>query len=185
MHSAVPSVGKVSSSSQLIPTNFGRRPTMPICPTYVGYLTDCPQREKKKWLDRRRTYRYRNGVFTLLTESPFMKKWLADHSDEQQSNGCFFHYSIKWLGISMGNGLDWTSLPSYLEYLTCFMEIVLLADCYDNIKRYLVTTSPKSALSIIESDWATGSRKILNPKQLSRSTINVDLQHSGEDGKII
>ena len=103
-----------------------------------GYPTDCPQREKNGWTgDAHIAIEMGLYNFDGIT---IYEKWLADHRDEQQSNGVLPSIipSSGW-GYAWGNGPDWTSSLAIIPWniYLFYGDQKLLTDCYDNIKRYV------------------------------------------------
>lgn len=112
-----------------------------------GVSHDCPQREKNGWTG--------DGHFAIETALynydgiTVYEKWLADHRDEQQPNGVLPDIipTGGW-GYGTDNGLDWTSTIAIIPWniYLFYGDSKLLADCYENIKRYVDyvdRTSPK------------------------------------------
>lgn len=137
MHSDVPPVGKINSSSTLL-NQLWSATNNAYLSNLFGYPTDCPQREKNGWTGDAHiaieTALYNFDGITIY------EKWLADHRDEQQSNGVLPSIipSSDW-GYAWGNGPDWTSSIAIIPWniYLFYGDSKLLADCYDNIKRYV------------------------------------------------
>lgn len=123
----------------------------------MGYPTDCPQREKNGWTG--------DGHFAIETALynydgiTVYEKWLADHRDEQQPNGVLPDIipTGGW-GYGTDNGLDWTSTIAIIPWniYLFYGDSKLLADCYENIKRYVDyvdRTSPSGLTSWGRGDW--------------------------------
>ena len=114
MHSDVPAVGSLESSSPLI-GKLLHAANHSYLSNLMGYLTDCPQREKNGWTG--------DGHFAI--EAAFYnfdgitvyEKWLADHRDEQQPNGVLPDIipTGGW-GYGTDNGLDWTSTIAIIPW---------------------------------------------------------------------
>lgn len=156
MHSDVPPIGKIETSSDLI-NKLWWATNNAYLSNLMGYPTDCPQREKNGW----------TGDGHLAIESALYnfdgitiyEKWLADHRDEQQPNGVLPDIipTGGW-GYGIHNGLDWTSTIAIIpwEIYRFYGDSKLLADCYDNIKRYVDyvdRTSPEGLTSWGRGDW--------------------------------
>ena len=84
---------------------------------------------------------------------------LADHRDEQQPNGVLPDIipTGGW-GYGTDNGLDWTSTIALIPWniYMFYGDHKLLADCYENIKRYVDyvdRTSPTGLTSWGRGDW--------------------------------
>jgi alpha-L-rhamnosidase len=137
MHSDVPPVGKVETSNPTI-NRIWWATNNSYLSNLFGYPTDCPQREKNGW----------TGDGNIATETGLYnfdgitvyEKWLADHRDAQQPNGLLPNIipTSGW-GLDWATGLDWTSTIAMIPWqIYCFYgDSKLLADCYDNIKRYV------------------------------------------------
>ena len=87
------------------------------------------------------------------------EKWLADHRDEQQPNGVLPDIipTGGW-GYGTDNGLDWTSTIAIIPWniYMFYGDHKLLADCYENIRRYVDyvdRTSPTGLTSWGRGDW--------------------------------
>lgn len=156
MHSDVPSRGKIESSSELI-NNLWLATNNAYLSNLMGYPTDCPQREKNGWTG--------DGHFAIETALynfdgiTVYEKWLADHRDEQQPNGVLPDIipTGGW-GYGTANGLDWTSTIAIIpwEIYRFYGDSKLLADCYENIKRYVDYVdriSPDGLTSWGRGDW--------------------------------
>ena len=170
MHSDVPPVGKVSSSNPLVNKLWSATNNAYLSNLY-GYPTDCPQREKNGWTgDAHIAIEMGLYNFDGIT---IYEKWLADHRDEQQSNGVLPSIipSSGW-GYAWGNGPDWTSSLAIIPWniYLFYNDLKLLSDCYDNIKRYVDHISEISPEYI--TDWGLGDWvpvKSKTPKQFTSS----------------
>jgi alpha-L-rhamnosidase len=137
MHSDVPVAGDVKSSHPLV-EKIWRATNSSYLSNLMGFPTDCPQREKNGWTG--------DGHFAIESALynfdgiTVYEKWLADHRDEQQPNGVLPDIipTGGW-GYGAENGLDWTSTIAIIpwEIYMFYGDSRLLADCYDNIKRYV------------------------------------------------
>ncbi|MDL2265999.1 glycoside hydrolase family 78 protein [Parabacteroides sp. OttesenSCG-928-G07] len=137
MHSDVPAVGGIKTSNPLIDKLWWATNNAYLS-NLMGYPTDCPQREKNGWTG--------DGHFAIETGLynfdgiTIYEKWLADHRDEQQPNGVLPDIipTGGW-GYGTENGLDWTSTIAIIpwEVYQFYGDSKLLADCYENIKRYV------------------------------------------------
>ena len=170
MHSDVPPIGKISSSNPLINKLWSATNNAYLSNLY-GYPTDCPQREKNGWTgDAHIAIEMGLYNFDGIT---IYEKWLADHRDEQQSNGVLPSIipSSGW-GYAWGNGPDWTSSLAIIPWniYLFYGDQKLLADCYDNIKRYVDHITELSPEHI--TDWGLGDWvpvKSKTPKQFTSS----------------
>jgi alpha-L-rhamnosidase len=170
MHSDVPSVGKVSSSNPLINKLWSATNNAYLSNLY-GYPTDCPQREKNGWTGDAHIA-IETGLYNFDGITVY-EKWLADHRDEQQSNGVLPSIipSSGW-GYAWGNGPDWTSSLAIIPWniYLFYGDQKLLADCYDNIKRYvdhITEISPGYITHWGLGDWVPVKSK--TPKQFTSS----------------
>ena len=138
MHSDVPAVGSLESSSPLI-GKLLHAANHSYLSNLMGYPTDCPQREKNGWTG--------DGHFAI--EAAFYnfdgitvyEKWLADHRDEQQPNGVLPDIipTGGW-GYGTDNGLDWTSTIAIIPWniYLFYDDSKPLSDWYESITRYVV-----------------------------------------------
>lgn len=156
MHSDVPSVGKINTSSELV-NKLWWATNNAYLSNLMGYPTDCPQREKNGWTG--------DGHFAIETALynydgiTVYEKWLADHRDEQQPNGVLPDIipTGGW-GYGTDNGLDWTSTIAIIpwELYMFYGDSKPLADCYESIKRYVNyvdRTSPNHLTTWGRGDW--------------------------------
>ncbi|WP_278625941.1 glycoside hydrolase family 78 protein [Parabacteroides gordonii] len=156
MHSDVPSVGNINTSSELV-NKLWWATNNAYLSNLMGYPTDCPQREKNGWTG--------DGHFAIETALynydgiTVYEKWLADHRDEQQPNGVLPDIipTGGW-GYGTDNGLDWTSTIAIIpwELYIFYGDSKPLADCYENIKRYVDyvdRTSPNHLTTWGRGDW--------------------------------
>ena len=137
MHSDVPVAGEIKSSNPLIEKLLWATNNAYLS-NLMGYPTDCPQREKNGWTG--------DGHFAIESALynfdgiTVYEKWLTDHRDEQQPNGVLPDIipTGGW-GYGTENGLDWTSTIAIIpwEIYMFYGDNKLLADCYENIKRYV------------------------------------------------
>ncbi len=137
MHSDVPSIGKINSSNDII-NKLWEITNNAYLSNFMGYPTDCPQREKNGWTG--------DGHFAIETALynfdgiTVYEKWLNDHKDEQQPNGVLPDIipTGGW-GYGTHNGLDWTSTIAIIpwEIYKFYGDSKLLYDTYENIKRYV------------------------------------------------
>lgn len=156
MHSDVPPVGKIKTSSTLV-DRLCWATNNAYLSNLMGYPTDCPQREKNGWTGDGHlaieTALYNFDAITIY------EKWLADHRDEQQPNGVLPDIipTGGW-GYGTHNGLDWTSTIAIIPWniYLFYGDSKLLADCYDNIKRYVDYVdriAPDGLTSWGRGDW--------------------------------
>ena len=156
MHSDVPASGEIKTSSELV-NKLWWATNNAYLSNLMGYPTDCPQREKNGWTG--------DGHFAIETALynfdgiTVYEKWLADHRDEQQPNGVLpvIIPTGGW-GYGTDNGLDWTSTIAIIPWnlYMFYGDSKPLADCYENIKRYVDyvdRTSPNHLTSWGRGDW--------------------------------
>ena len=137
MHSDVPAIGKIDTSNDLI-NKLWEATNNAYLSNLMGYPTDCPQREKNGWTG--------DGHFAIETALynfdgiTIYEKWIDDHRDEQQPNGVLPDIipTGGW-GYGTDNGLDWTSTIAIIPWniYLFYGDDKLLANTYDNIKRYV------------------------------------------------
>lgn len=170
MHSDVPVAGKIESSNPVIDKIWAATNASYLSNLF-GYPTDCPQREKNGWTGDAQIAS-ETGLFNFDAITVY-EKWLADHRDEQQPNGVLPSIipTAGW-GYSWGNGPDWTSTIAIIPWnvYLFYGDSRLLADCYENIKRYVdhITSISKNDIT----DWGLGDWipvKSVTPKEFTSS----------------
>ena len=170
MHSDVPVIGQIQSSNNTL-NKIWSATNNSYLSNLFGYPTDCPQREKNGWTGdahiASETGLYNFDAITIY------EKWLADHRDEQQTNGVLPSIipTGGW-GYTWGNGPDWTSTIAIIPWniYQFYGDPKLLTDCYDNIKRYVDHISEISPSGI--TDWGLGDWvpvKSVTPKEFTSS----------------
>lgn len=156
MHSDVPPIGQIRSSNSTLDKIWWAANNSYLSNLF-GYPTDCPQREKNGWTGdahiASETGLYNFDGITIY------EKWLADHRDEQQPNGVLPSIipTGGW-GYEWGNGPDWTSTIAIIPWnvYLFYGDKKILADNYDNIKRYInhiTEQSPSGLTSWGLGDW--------------------------------
>jgi alpha-L-rhamnosidase len=170
MHSDVPPTGTINSSNNTL-NKLWKATNSAYLSNLFGYPTDCPQREKNGWTGDAHIA-IETGLYNFDGITVY-EKWLADHRDEQQSNGVLPSIipSSDW-GYAWGNGPDWTSTIAIIPWniYLFYGDTKLLADCYDNIKRYVDHISEISPEYI--TDWGLGDWvpvKSRTPKEFTSS----------------
>ncbi|RZJ65667.1 MAG: alpha-rhamnosidase, partial [Flavobacterium sp.] len=137
MHSDVPVAGDIKASDTLINKIYYATNNSYLSNLF-GYPTDCPQREKNGWTGDA-AIAVETGLYGFDAITIY-EKWLADHRDEQQPNGVLPSIipTDGW-GYEWGNGPDWTSTIAIIPWniYMFYGDKKLLADCYDNIKKYV------------------------------------------------
>ncbi len=170
MHSDVPPVGQVSSSNETL-NKIWKATNVSYLSNLQGYPTDCPQREKNGWTGDAHIAS-ETGLYNFDGITVY-EKWLADHRDEQQPNGVLPNIipTSGW-GYTWANGPDWTSTIAIIPWniYLFYGDSKLLADCYDNIRRYIdhITDISPNGLT----DWGLGDWvpvKSVTPKELTSS----------------
>jgi len=154
MHSDVRAVGSVRSSDPLVDKLWAATNNSYLSNLF-GYPTDCPQREKNGWTGDAHIA-VETGLYNFDGITVY-EKWLADHRDEQQPNGVLPSIvpTDGW-GYEWGNGPDWTSTIAIIPWniYLFYGDKKLLADCYDNIKRYVDHIDQLSPSGL--TDWGLG-----------------------------
>ncbi|MCK8493825.1 glycoside hydrolase family 78 protein [Spirosoma sp. RP8] len=170
MHSDVPPVGRVQTSNPTI-DKIWQATNNAYLSNLFGYPTDCPQREKNGWTGDAHIA-VETGLYNFDGITVY-EKWLADHRDEQQPNGVLPSIipTSGW-GYEWGNGPDWTSTIAIIPWniYLFYGDTKLLADCYDNIKRYvdhINEQSPSGLTSWGLGDWVPVKSK--SPVELTSS----------------
>jgi len=170
MHSDVPAVGEISSSNTTLNKTW-KATNNSYLSNLFGYPTDCPQREKNGWTGDAHIAS-ETGLYSFDGITVY-EKWLADHRDEQQPNGVLpaIIPTSGW-GYTWANGPDWTSTIAIIPWniYLFYGDSKLLADCYENIRRYVDHITEISPNGI--TDWGLGDWvpvKSVTPKELTSS----------------
>jgi len=154
MHSDVAPIGKVASASPMLNTLWWATNNSYLSNLF-GYPTDCPQREKNGWTGDAHIAS-ETGLYNFDGITVY-EKWLADHRDEQQPNGVLPSIipTDGW-GYEWGNGPDWTSTIAIIPWnlYLFYGDTKALADCYDNLKRYVDHIEAQSPAGL--TDWGLG-----------------------------
>ena len=154
MHSDVPIAGHINSSDTIL-NKIWKAATSSYLSNLFGYPTDCPQREKNGWTGDAHTA-VEIGLYNFDAITIY-EKWLADHRDEQQPNGVLPNIipTSGW-GYTWANGPDWTSTIAIIPWniYLFYGDTKLLADCYDNICRYVDHLTEVSPSGL--TDWGLG-----------------------------
>jgi len=156
MHSDVPAIGQLKTSSALV-NKLWEATNNAYLSNLMGYPTDCPQREKNGWTGDGHlaieTALYNFDGITIY------EKWMADHRDEQQENGVLPDIipTGGW-GYGTANGLDWTSTIAIIPWqiYQFYGDPLALEECYLNIKRYVDYVdgiSPSGLTTFGRGDW--------------------------------
>lgn len=170
MHSDVEPIGNISSSNPTI-NKIWQATNNSYLSNLFGYPTDCPQREKNGWTGDAHIA-IETGLYSFDAFSIY-EKWMADHRDAQQPNGVLPSIipTSNW-GFAWGNGPDWTSTIAIIpwEIYLFYGDKKILADNYDNIKRYvdhINEMSPSGLTSWGLGDWVPV--KSISPVELTSS----------------
>ena len=125
---------------------------------FVGYPTDCPQREKNGWTGDAQLAA-EAGLFNFASASAYYK-WIQDIADEQRQSGeiAAIVPTAGW-GYYWGNGPAWDSafilIPYYLYLYTGDLSVI--ERHYDQMKSYVdFLAHEKSEDGIVSwglSDW--------------------------------
>ncbi len=156
MHSDVPPVGHVESSSETL-NKIWWATNNAYLSNLFAYPTDCPQREKNGWTGDAHIA-VETGLYNFDSITVY-EKWLADHQDAQLPNGILpaIIPTSDW-GFHWANGPDWTSTIAIIPWnvYLFYGDSTLLETCYDNIKRYvdcLAEASPDYICNWGLGDW--------------------------------
>ena len=154
MHSAVEPIGNIRSSDSVLNKIWAATNASYLANLY-GYPTDCPQREKNGWTGDAHIA-IETGLYNFDGITVY-EKWMADHRDEQQSNGVLpaIIPTSGW-GYEWANGPDWTSTIALIPWNVYLFtgDSRLLADNYENIKRYVDHITAISPAGL--TDWGLG-----------------------------
>jgi alpha-L-rhamnosidase len=170
MHSDVPAIGSIESSSPLI-NKLWAATNNSYLSNLFGYPTDCPQREKNGWTGDAHIAS-ETGLYNFDGITVY-EKWLADHRDEQRPDGVLPSIipTAGW-GYEWGNGPDWTSTIAIIPWnlYLFYGDARPLQENYNNMKRYvdhITSISPNGT-----TDWGLGDWvpvKSVTPKELTSS----------------
>ncbi len=170
MHSDVQPIGMISSSNSTV-DKIWQATNNSYLSNLFGYPTDCPQREKNGWTGDAHIA-IETGLYSFDGITIY-EKWMADHRDVQQPNGVLPSIipTSNW-GFEWGNGPDWTSTIAIVpwEVYLFYGDTKILADNYDNIKRYvdhLDQISPSGLTTWGLGDWVPV--KSVSPVELTSS----------------
>lgn len=172
VHSDVTPKGSITASDPLI-EKLWKAAGNSYLSNLMGYPTDCPQREKNGWTG--------DGHFAIESALynydgiTVYEKWLADHRDEQRSDGVLPDIipTCGW-GYGTDNGTDWTSTIAIIPWnlYLFYGDIKPLADCYDNIRRYVdyvESIAPEGLTTFGRGDWVPVSSR--SSKELTSSVF--------------
>jgi len=168
MHSDVPQVGEIQSSSSTL-NKIWEAANASYLSNLFGYPTDCPQREKNGWTGDAHIAS-ETGLYNFDGITVY-EKWLDDHRDEQQPNGVLpaIIPTDGW-GYTWANGPDWTSTIAIIPWniYLFYGDTRILQQNYENIKRYVDYIDENYPLGI--TDWGLGDWvpvKSVTPKEFT------------------
>lgn len=152
---AFPNSGSFAASNELL-NQIQQNTLWSYRNNFIGYPTDCPQREKNGWTGDAQLAA-EAGLFNFASATAY-RKWLQDIADEQQASGeiAAIIPTAGW-GYYWGNGPAWDSafilIPYYLYLYTG--DVRTIAKHYDQMKRYVdFLTREKSKDGIVS--WGLG-----------------------------
>ena len=148
-------VGEFSCSNDLL-NKIQHNTLWSYMNNYVGYPTDCPQREKNGWTGDAHLAA-EAGLFNFETRTSYIK-WMLDVADEQKPSGevAAIIPTGGW-GYYWGNGPAWDSafllIPWYVYLYTG--DDWIIRENYEHMKRYVdFLTREKSEDGIVS--WGLG-----------------------------
>lgn len=155
MHSDVPAVGKIKTSNPVF-NKIWEATNSSYLANLFGYPTDCPQREKNGWTGDAHT-NVETGLYNFDGITIY-EKWLADHQDEQQSDGGISNIipNPGAFGYEFATGPDWTSSIAIIPWkiYEFYGDDSLLSKMYPNIKQYIDLIDKRYPAGI--TDWGLG-----------------------------
>ena len=170
MHSDVPPIGSIETSDPLI-NKIWKATNNSYLSNFLGYPTDCPQREKNGWTGDAHIA-VETGLYNFDGITVY-EKWLADHRDEQQPNGVLpaIIPTSGW-GYQWANGPDWTSTIAIIPWnlYLFYGDTKPLADNYESIKKYVDHINQKYPDGL--TTWGLGDWvpvKSVSPVELTSS----------------
>jgi alpha-L-rhamnosidase len=162
IHTAFESAGSFQSSNKLF-NKIQQNALSSYQSNFMGYPTDCPQREKNGWTGDAHLAA-EMGLYNFKAENGYTK-WLGDIADEQRPTGelAAIVPTAGW-GYFWGNGPAWDNamvlIPWYLYQYSGDQRI--LEQMYPHIKNYVDYLSGKSEDYIMKiglGDWAPAKTK--------------------------
>ncbi|HWB92094.1 MAG TPA: family 78 glycoside hydrolase catalytic domain, partial [Puia sp.] len=157
IHTAFEAAGNFQCSNELF-NKIQRNAVSSYQSNFMGYPTDCPQREKNGWTGDAHLAA-EMGLYNFKAENGY-SKWLGDIADEQRPTGELSAIvpSSGW-GYFWGNGPAWDNamvlIPWYLYEYAGDRRIVQLM--YPHIKRYVDYLGTRAKDQIVSwglGDWA-------------------------------
>jgi alpha-L-rhamnosidase len=171
MHSDVKPIGSIRSSNTVI-NKIWEANNNSYLSNLFGYPTDCPQREKNGWTGDAH-FANETGLYNFDAITIY-EKWMADHRDEQQSNGVLPSIipTNGW-GYDWGNGPDWTSTIALIPWNVYLFtgDRTLLEDNFTAMERYVDHIDqlyPSGLTSWGLGDWVPV--KSISPVELSSTS---------------
>ena len=156
MHSDVPKIGYIRSSSELLNKIYDATNNSYLANLF-GYPTDCPQREKNGWTGDAHIA-IETGLYNFDAITIY-EKWMNDFKDEQRADGvlpCIIP-TAGW-GYGWANGVDWTGAVAIIPWqiYRFYGDSRLLHTMYPNIKKYvdyIDSIAPAGITSWGLGDW--------------------------------
>ena len=163
VNTSFPQIGEFSCSNELL-NRIQHNTLWSYMNNFVGYPTDCPQREKNGWTGDAHLAA-EAGLFNFDARAAYVK-WMQDMADEQRPSGevAAIIPTGGW-GYYWGNGPAWDSafllIPWYV-YLYTGDEAIIRKN-YSQMKRYVdFLTREKSDDGIVSwglGDWCPAETK--------------------------
>lgn len=162
IHTVFEPAGNFQCSNELF-NKIQRNALSSYLANFMGYPTDCPQREKNGWTGDAHLAA-EMGLFNFKAQNGYTK-WLGDIADEQKPTGelAAIVPTAGW-GYFWGNGPAWDNamvlIPWYLYKYNGDRRI--LEQMYPNVKRYvdyLGTQAEDCIVKIGLGDWAPAKTK--------------------------
>jgi alpha-L-rhamnosidase len=162
IHSAFETAGTFECSNELF-NKIQQNTLVSYESNFMGYPTDCPQREKNGWTGDAHLAA-EMGLYNFKAQNGYTK-WLQDIADEQRPSGELSAIvpSSGW-GYFWGNGPAWDNamvlIPWYLYQYSGDQRI--LQQMYPHIKRYVDYLTTRAQDHIIKfglGDWAPAKTK--------------------------
>jgi len=157
VHTAMEPAGSFACSNRLF-NDIQQAALNSYQSNFMGYPTDCPQREKNGWTGDAHLAA-EMGLYNFKGQNAYTK-WLGDIADEQRPSGelAAIVPTAGW-GYFWGNGPAWDNamvlIPWYLYQYSGDLRI--LQQMYPHIKKYvdyLGTRAEQNIVKIGLGDWA-------------------------------
>ncbi|HEY4065114.1 MAG TPA: glycoside hydrolase family 78 protein [Puia sp.] len=168
VHTAFEPAGSFQCSNELF-NKIQRNALVSYQSNFMGYPTDCPQREKNGWTGDAHLAA-EMGLYNFKSQNGYTK-WLGDIADEQRPTGELSAIvpSSGW-GYFWGNGPAWDNamvlIPWYLYKYNGDRRI--LQQLYPHIRQYVDYLGSKSTDDIVKiglGDWAPA--KTRTPEEIT------------------